>query len=85
MPYSEIVSDEGRAQYKGSFYTTQNGGSAFITFALEVETFGGTYGYDELFQEIVDRLASIPGLDPTNRSASKVWSSARTVTPTPDE
>lgn len=82
MPYGPIVDGEGTAKYSVQFYTTQNEGSAFVDLVLSAEL-PGDFGYDELFQEILDRLSDIPGLTVPGQ-ASKSWLNYEVVTPTPD-
>jgi hypothetical protein len=84
MPYGETTSDEDRARYTATFQTEQGEGLyTFITVKLEPESYGIT-GSDELFQEIMDKVSTVPGLTLSSPGA-KTWSDYQTVTLTPDE
>lgn len=84
MPYSETTSDEDRARYAATFQTEQGEGLyTFITVKLEPESPGIT-GNDELFQEVLDLLVTIPGLT-LSGPGTKNWGQYQTVTLTPDE
>jgi hypothetical protein len=83
MPYGPVVSDEDRARYTIQFYTTQNDGVAYLDITLAGEM-AGEFGYDELFQEVVDKVASIPSLILLSGvGGTKSWDNRQSITPTP--
>lgn len=84
MPYGETISSEDRAKYSASFVAVQGEFLyTFLTVNLEPES-GGITGSDDLFQEIIDLLATIPGLT-LQTAGRKAWSDHQDVTLTPDE
>jgi hypothetical protein len=84
MPYSETTSDEGRATYRAVFVAEQGEGLlTWLNVDLAPESVG-IVGTDELFQAVIDALATVPGLT-LSGAGSKTWRDYQDVTLTPDE
>lgn len=85
MPYGPIISNEPPNNYSANFHMYDtNGAGAFLTVSFTSETNDDAYDrpMDDIFQEVVDALAAIPGFE---GGGSKTWEAIRSVTPTEPE